>query len=107
VLPVEHPDHFAFLDREHPDGRDCGCRRYAIGLSGQTTLAQEIARAQNRDYRFFPRSADNRELDAPFLKIHHMLRGIALAKNRFSRSKLAHRSSQTGRFKKPVHIKRR
>jgi hypothetical protein len=96
VFPVEHANHFVFLDDEDGGGCNSGRSRHANGLAGQAAFPKKITRSQNRYDRLFAGFVDYGKLHAAFLNVHDILCGIALREDGFFSAKLSNLSPQAG-----------
>src|SRR4029077_11906692 len=94
VLPVEHANHFVFLNDEDGGGCNSGRSRHANGLASKAAFSKKITRSQNRYNRLFAGFIDHGKLHAPFLKSHDSLCGIALREDGFFAAKLSTPSAE-------------
>jgi len=105
VFPVEHANHFVFLNDEDGGGCNSGRSRHANGLPSEAAFPKKITRSQNRHNGLFAGFIHHGKLHAAFLNVHDILCGIALREDGFFSSKLANRSPQATRVEKQLHIK--
>ena len=106
VLPVQHLDHLLLLDDEDTARRDRLGAPDANGLSRETSLAKEIARAQHGHDRFSAGRGEHRELDAALLDVHHGVALIALREDHLGRPILHDPLRQSGRIEKGLGVER-
>ena len=96
VFPVEHANHFVFLNDEDGGGCNGGRSRHANGLAGKAAFPKKITRSQNRHNRLFAGFIDHGKLHAAFLNVHDIQCGIALREDGIFSAKLSNLSPQAG-----------
>jgi hypothetical protein len=96
MLRLEHANHLVFRNDQHGGRGNRGRRRHANGLSRKAPFPKEITRSKNPYNGLFAGLIDHDKLDAAFLNVHDILRGIALREDGFFSFKLGYRSPDTG-----------
>jgi hypothetical protein len=107
VLLVEHPNHFVFLNDENGGERNRGRSGHANGLASKASFSKKITGSENRYDGFFASLINYCKLDAAFLNVHDVLRGIALREDGFFFLKLGYLPAQTGGVEKRLRIENR
>jgi len=96
VFPVEHANHFVFLNDEDGGGCNGGRSRHANGLAGKAAFPKKITRSKNCHNGFFAGFIDHGKFHAAFVNVHDILCGIALREDGFFSAKLSNLSPQAG-----------